>query len=690
MNSELNSIWLDWRTKVPNGVPNPSNDYHLVLLKELCLKRGIDSKIVDDVILVLEKDDDKYQSVGYGKYKLKKDIGPDGKGKEGTPTFEKDDSGNYVETGKEDGEKKDDGEEEKEEPKASGMSTDDYAASALRSEPDADDVDVEDGEGKDDKGEEEQKDKSLRKNATPVDDFNKNDSFTKTGVSDFPNENVKLNSDKQFGFSKSESKKFFGPPPPTKFPRRYIKALERLMSLDSSGKSSITDVLKGVGAGELNAQSGEILTMMGATIKDDTVAKEFFDKLRTHAKLANKPVLDKTWIDSAEKVRQGMFARYDSTYGEGEWELESAGWDVKEEVESLGMKDYKKDKGFSTDAYFVVNGELDEVSLKKDLKANLLNATTGRVIDLVIFGNASEEEQEEWLRLQELRGPRGKKLPPEDQQKFDEIYNKYAKDRFGFNKLLDVERVKTRQKKKHAGSLGNPDFKKEVSSASSKLSDDDKKEIAVKMGRTYKDQQSILSIIDKVPDLMKDLEHPITLDSLKATMKKNGMKTTTRNILKTSMIMQRMIVKNNPNHSIAGSLDDIVKNSRQHSANVAKSLLTNESMKKGLLRSIRESLPLKSLLTGEENMSLGNISADEETLSTIFGTPNFDEVNQNLKVVDDAIVYQVEGTGDYINVANMVNRPDGIGYGETWKLEFALHKDFAALLTQTNQELGRI
>ena len=114
MNSELNSIWLDWRTKVPNGVPNPSNDYHLVLLKELCLKRGIDSKIVDDVILVLEKDDDKYQSVGYGKYKLKKDIGPDGKGKEGTSTFKKDDSGNYVETGKEDGEKKDDGEEDKE------------------------------------------------------------------------------------------------------------------------------------------------------------------------------------------------------------------------------------------------------------------------------------------------------------------------------------------------------------------------------------------------------------------------------------------------------------------------------------------------------------------------------------------------------------------------------------------------
>ena len=57
MNSKINSIWLDWRDKVPSGVPNPSNDYHLALLKEVCLEQGIDQKIVDNVILVLEKDE---------------------------------------------------------------------------------------------------------------------------------------------------------------------------------------------------------------------------------------------------------------------------------------------------------------------------------------------------------------------------------------------------------------------------------------------------------------------------------------------------------------------------------------------------------------------------------------------------------------------------------------------------------
>ena len=32
MNFNLDSIFVEWRAKVPNGVPNPLNDYHLVLI----------------------------------------------------------------------------------------------------------------------------------------------------------------------------------------------------------------------------------------------------------------------------------------------------------------------------------------------------------------------------------------------------------------------------------------------------------------------------------------------------------------------------------------------------------------------------------------------------------------------------------------------------------------------------------
>ena len=79
MSFDLGKLFIDWRRIVPNGVPNPNNDYHLVLLKEICLARGIDRDVVDNVILTLEKKEidpdtpvkykvgDKDQETTYGK-----------------------------------------------------------------------------------------------------------------------------------------------------------------------------------------------------------------------------------------------------------------------------------------------------------------------------------------------------------------------------------------------------------------------------------------------------------------------------------------------------------------------------------------------------------------------------------------------------------------------------------------------
>jgi hypothetical protein len=57
MSFDLGKLFIEWRRLVPTGIPNPYNDYHLVLLKEICLKRGIDEDVVNNVILTLEKKD---------------------------------------------------------------------------------------------------------------------------------------------------------------------------------------------------------------------------------------------------------------------------------------------------------------------------------------------------------------------------------------------------------------------------------------------------------------------------------------------------------------------------------------------------------------------------------------------------------------------------------------------------------
>ena len=57
MSFDLGKLFIEWRRIVPTGIPNPNNDYHLVLLKEICLARGIERDIVDNVILALEKNE---------------------------------------------------------------------------------------------------------------------------------------------------------------------------------------------------------------------------------------------------------------------------------------------------------------------------------------------------------------------------------------------------------------------------------------------------------------------------------------------------------------------------------------------------------------------------------------------------------------------------------------------------------
>ncbi len=46
----LDKLFIEWRRIVPNGVPNPKNDYHLVLLKEICFAKGIDKDIIDILV----------------------------------------------------------------------------------------------------------------------------------------------------------------------------------------------------------------------------------------------------------------------------------------------------------------------------------------------------------------------------------------------------------------------------------------------------------------------------------------------------------------------------------------------------------------------------------------------------------------------------------------------------------------
>ena len=201
-----------------------------------------------------------------------------------------------------------------------------------------------------------------------------------------------------------KNKKFANPIPPEpykmpdflndnpKFPKKYVKALERMMNTQPKGDATKWGHFSDIqgGAGQISAQAGELMTMMGTTMSDDewnefsnSILKHLdeFNKANPKLKDSKHKIVDKTWVIAATKSRKAIKNRLTAQYGEGV-EIVASAWDVQSDVEAMGMNNYNENKGFSTDMYLKVrkpNGEevLDEISLKKSTKVNFLNSGAG-------------------------------------------------------------------------------------------------------------------------------------------------------------------------------------------------------------------------------------------------------------------------------------------------------------------------
>ena len=485
--------------------------------------------------------------------------------------------------------------------------------------------------------------------------------------------------------------------------RKYLKVLQRLLNTDKKGGVTISDFTDAAGGGTLESTGGEILTMMLTSIDDDNIATQLSERLIEHVKSnGNKnSIISTTWIESAVKCRETIRDRYDREFGPGNWKLKNQAWDIKEEVEALGLDDYAKNKGFSTDVYFTleVDGKtiLDEVSLKQSRLANLLNATTGRVYDILMRGNATEEQlirydqlhQEREALKESIRGKNKKSLSKEAindiKARLDSINGQLVEleDEVIPDKIPENLEVKVAQQKQDEGHRNSiKKNEKELLDAINNfdnMSEEEQEKVLDRIGgadagggnrglnqktadmKSFKRKQR-----EFIAKIKKHLDSGKSLSDYFKKMSKDKRKA-----------MAGIYLMTEEGSESRKDWEKIKDTSRQHSKDVAKYLFENEKAKQGLIKSIREDFPLQSLMTGEESMTLGDLSADKGTLKAIFGTDDFDEVQQNLTIVGDAIVYKVKGTGKEIPISRIVSRPDGIGYGSSWKLEMKLHKDFA-------------
>jgi len=457
-----------------------------------------------------------------------------------------------------------------------------------------------------------------------------------------------------------------------KIPKKYQTVITRLVNSEN-GKQSITNYMSGVGAGQLQSQAGEILTMASIGMNDkefDGFISKLEEQVSKYPK-GKKGVVTKEWLESVRHVRSVTKKRYDSQFGEGNWEIEASAWDVPNEFEALGNSDYTKNKGFSSDMYvkLSVNGKpvLDEISLKKDTTANIYN---GVVTDIKNWSsNVPKSADIDVYKKGELERPKE--------------YGKNAQTLQVDRKILTSEAVtKNKELRTTLNALGV---------------------ISGTAAKGYKLEKKADEIITKLESM--PVPPPIDLDRFKQTFN-TGDKTRYKKFLIMHAACQRAkeISEGNTEKTTAGEfLNNHIGyekgedgkfpqgSIKRYQNDTIQFLVDDEEAKEGCLNALANKLPMKSLLEGEEKMAIGGLSADPKTLKRVFGIDNYEDFKAGLTIKEDEdgnnfLVYRSESPSKEVSIAEVKVRQKGQGYASSVGLEFQIAKEFGKELYVANKE----
>ena len=108
------------------------------------------------------------------------------------------------------------------------------------------------------------------------------------------------------------------------------------------------------------------------------------------------------------------------------------------------------------------------------------------------------------------------------------------------------------------------------------------------------------------------------------------------------------------NDSAKQVIDETQRAHSEFKEKAIEAISTNDKMKEGMLQTIRDEFPLKSISEGEETMAIGDMSLDKDTMKQMFGTSDYNKIKERLVAKEGPppfLGYQAEVGGDVIPIA---------------------------------------
>jgi hypothetical protein len=508
------------------------------------------------------------------------------------------------------------------------------------------------------------------------------------------------------------------------FPEKYIKFLERCINTQVKGKKPpVTELIKQGGAGQIQSQFGEVMAMAFMSIRDPQQRRQLADIMNAEiAKSAQEfgggkqsPIATKDWVEASITHAEAFDSAMDEKYGKGQWRFEGAAWDIKGDIESLGL-DYKN-KGFSTDVMLRVqplkNGKpngparAQKNSLKKDENIFFFNGSINEVNNFVL--NFLDDKERKRVRGYEAIVTKAG------------ASNKNPEDRAAA--LAAAERITGLKGTKAVAALKqmSSDIRTKafnaapphVQEAVSKVRNFGAAQTAsaeklIKTSNT--NIKNANNVIDNAKNIdggdkdfakfaykaVKDCKASGTKDMttcIRQKLSAAGEDTTDDRVCKVAVLASKVAIA-------AGDTKAEKALSKHYNLAVEAGnalmevLPESPQLMGGLMQKLADAFPMKTCMQGEEFMCIDGMKVTQKTLQTVFGVANYDELQKGMKLKrlpsgETILVYGAKSKdGKDIPIGVVGARQKGKGYEGTVGFEISCSDDFALAISEANHKNG--
>jgi hypothetical protein len=507
------------------------------------------------------------------------------------------------------------------------------------------------------------------------------------------------------------------------FPEKYIKFLERCINTQVKGKKPpVTELIQQGGAGQIQSQFGEVMAMAFMSIRDPQQRRQLADIMNAEIQKSaeefgggkQSPIATKDWVEASITHAEAFDSTMDEKYGKGQWRYEGAAWDIKGDIEALGL-DYKN-KGFSTDVMLRVqplkNGKpngparAQKNSLKKDENIFFFNGSINEVNNFVLnyldeaerkrvrgyeaiatkagASNKNPEDRKAALsaaeRITGLKGPKAiaalKQLSADIRDKAFNSAPPHVKE--AVSKVRNFGAAQTASAEKLIKNVPSVKNANNVIDSAKNIDAGDKDFAKL----SYKIIQSCKSSGTKDMTLC-----------VRQKLSAAGEDTTDDRVCKVAVMATKVAIAagdTNAEKALGKHYNLAVE-----AGNALMEVLPESpELMGGLMQKLADAFPMKTCMDGEEFMCIDGMKVTQKTLQTVFGVASYDELQKGMKLKrlpngETILVYGAKTKdGKDIPIGVVGARQKGKGYEGTVGFEISCSDDFALAVAEANKKNG--